>query len=275
MGGDLGKFLVAEDKINVLNIRKEEFVFVLHRIRNNIQTDFDLDMLNDLAGEMMGPIKLNGEFAIIHPDFHNKPKGQTITFRINPAEAKDKYGNQLTFSQIYNVINNAISAWNSVSCSYTVFNLSSTPYSGSRINGDGISTISFELWESNGGGDPPSLYSEINEYDIIFNKLLRWNTDNTYPINYDTYSAPPWDPYLTHPSIGPVDLQDVATHEFGHAVGLANLDKLSIYDYTMRITNYDIDDWWEKTSRRNLSTGDKAGKIYMDPDFSTTLTQPV
>lgn len=274
LGGDLGKYLVEGNKINNVSLSKNEFNSLLKRVQNNNNnTVNDLTILNDIAGEMDGPLKLDGEFAIIHPAFHNKPKGNTIIFYINPSGAKDKNGNQLSFNQVYNVISNAISSWNSTSCSYTVFSLSATQYNGSRINGNGISTITFEsiYGLSNGKGDPPSLTSEITEFDIILNGALRWNTESTYPSNFPTYSAPNYFPYLSYPTIGPVDLQDVSTHELGHAVGLAHIYG---YNFTMKPTDYTVNNWWTNTSRRALGWGDVAGKIYMDPDFSTSSTQP-
>lgn len=73
LGGELVKFHLGTDKVNNVNFTKSELVSLLKRIRNNIQSDEDLITLNDLAVEMDGRLKLDGEFAIIHPKTKLKP----------------------------------------------------------------------------------------------------------------------------------------------------------------------------------------------------------
>ncbi|MDI6767702.1 MAG: T9SS type A sorting domain-containing protein [Bacteroidota bacterium] len=99
-------------------------------------------------------------------------------------------------------------------------------------------------------------------------RTLRWNTSVNYPVSYPTYTSP----YNCSQSIGPVDLEDVAAHELGHGVGLGHVSA-AFSMYTLRYTDYNATKWWEKTWRRTLETGDKAGKIYQAPDFTSGGSQ--
>lgn len=142
--GNLSSFLIEDDKIKNTSLLKNDFIILLNRIRNNTNSPLDLEILSDLTIEFPGKIKLDGEFVIKHPDFKNKPKGEPLlTFYINPTGAVNKDGYPLTFTQIKDVVTRAISSWNSVPCSYAVFSVSNSQYSGSGYSGDGISTITF------------------------------------------------------------------------------------------------------------------------------------
>lgn len=74
----------------------------------------------------------------------------------------------------------------------------------------------------------------IVEFDILFNTYFHWGDASS-------------DPFV-------MDLQNIATHELGHAAGLGDLYDLACSEETM----YGYSDYGE-TEKRNLNPGDIAG----------------
>jgi len=94
------------------------------------------------------------------------------------------------------------------------------------------------VWYSNTG--------EVMEVDTVFNKRHRWANFQNSP---DCQSSP--DAY---------DLQNIATHEFGHWIGLDDL-----YDDAHRdLTMYGFGAGGE-VKKRTLGTGDVSGRNALDP----------
>jgi len=96
------------------------------------------------------------------------------------------------------------------------------------------------LWyEDNDNSGSPTLGDETVDTDIIFNALLKWgiDPDDEGPIKIKAY-----------------DVQNVATHEVGHVVGLDDLAEdiyreLTMYAYTAK----------GETIKISLQTGDISG----------------
>ena len=211
------------------------------------------------GGSGSGICKLGGEFCVIDP-LRYGPVSGTIEFKINPANAVDKDDNALSFSDVKAAVQRTVDTWNDVHHSYVTFTISSSSYSGSRVENNNVSTVTFEDIPFNGRAYVLHSGGIIDEVDLIFDKKHRWNTSTTYPSSYPTHTHTRWG------TIGPVDLEDIAAHEVGHGVGLDHVTS-SFSSYTLYPTDYTASEWWEKTIRRSLEDGDEAGKVYMDPSL--------
>jgi hypothetical protein len=177
-----------------------------------------------------------------------------ITYRVNPSKVKVPSGYSLTTDQIIQAIQDSFAVWNKAN-SALVFNYGGTT-SAQAGRLDGINAISWRrlqagalavtyVWVSRATG-------RVVEADTVFNNLYAWY-DFSIP---DGYTA---DNYCPDRPVA-YDIRNIATHEFGHWVGLADLYSNADKDATM----YGYGDVQE-LKKRTLATGDRNGAQSLTP----------
>jgi len=177
-----------------------------------------------------------------------------ITYRVNPSRVKVPSGYSLTTDQIIQAIQDSFAVWNEAN-SALVFNYGGTT-SAQAGRLDGINAISWRrlqagalavtyVWVSRATG-------RVVEADTVFNNLYAWY-DFSIP---DGYTA---DNYCPDRPVA-YDIRNIATHEFGHWVGLADLYSNADKDATM----YGYGDVQE-LKKRTLATGDRNGAQSLTP----------
>jgi hypothetical protein len=177
-----------------------------------------------------------------------------LTCHINPANDDELEENFVT-----NTISKAAETWDEAS-TIELFVTSILNYTAAidTVQPDGYNEIAFGsiaeegaiamcvVWFINVG--PPSQRG-IVEFDILFDDVdYKWGY--TGETNEDA-------PNPAYPDV--MDLQNIATHELGHALGLADLYN----DVCSEQTMYGYGDFGE-TKKRTLNTGDEEGiqKLY-------------
>ncbi len=177
-----------------------------------------------------------------------------ITYRINPNKVRVPSGYSLTAEQIIQAIRDSFAVWSETN-SALVFNYGGTTSArAGRL--DGINAISWRnlqadalaityVWVSRATG-------RVVEADTAFNNLYAWydfsvpegsNADNYCPDRPVAY-----------------DIRNIATHEFGHWIGLDDLYNSADKDATM----YGYGDVQE-LKKRTLATGDRNGALAVTP----------
>ncbi len=177
-----------------------------------------------------------------------------ITYFVNPSRVRVPSGYPLTADQIIQAIKDSFAVWTEANSSLT-FNYGGTTYAqAGRL--DGINAIS---WRNLQAGALAITYVWVSrstrrvvEADTAFNNRYAWY-DFSVPNGYtaDTYCP---DLPLAY------DIRNIATHEFGHWIGLADLYNSADKDATM----YGYGDIQE-LKKRTLATGDRTGAQLLTP----------
>ena len=177
-----------------------------------------------------------------------------ITYRVNPSKVKVPSGYSLTTDQIIQAIKDSFAVWSAANTAL-VFNYGGTT-SAQAGRLDGINAIS---WRRLQAGALAVTYVWVSratktvvEADTAFNNHYAWY-DFSIP---DGYTA---DNYCPDRPVA-YDIRNIATHEFGHWVGLADLYSDADKDATM----YGYGDVQE-LKKRTLATGDKNGAQSLTP----------
>ena len=150
----------------------------------------------------------------------------------------------LNASEMVNAIYSSASTWDA-STSANLFNTESiTPNTLPWGAKDGKNSLMFGPYSNNGVIAVTSIYytngkfSQIQDSDILFNTYYAWSTTG-------------------NPSA--MDLQNIATHEIGHLIGLSDIYQTRCVDVTM----FGYSDYGE-TNKRTLESADITGlqKLY-------------
>lgn len=169
------------------------------------------------------------------------------TYHINPTGSGSGTGDTI------DAVKASFNAWNTVISGDLFIYGNETGSSGAVLNSE--NTVSWApisdsriiaqatMWYN--PGKPPR---SIVEYDIVFNSLKEWGIDSDGDADAITISG--------------YDIQNIATHEVGHPVGLADLledkyDMLTMYGYS----------GIGETLKRSLESGDINGaqRLYGTP----------
>ncbi|MFH1256490.1 MAG: matrixin family metalloprotease [Candidatus Diapherotrites archaeon] len=160
-------------------------------------------------------------------------------FLVNPINDEN-----LSDSFVFSAVNSGINEWEAYGGN--IFGAGSLDYGIAYLPNyaDGLNTASFGYYPNNGVIAITTVWGyfsgktrtrEIVEWDMLFNDSFNWG-DST----------------VNGASV--MDLQNIATHELGHAAGMNDLYDTSCIDETM----YGYADYGE-TNKRALNSGDIAG----------------
>lgn len=163
----------------------------------------------------------------------------TVSYRINPANTYN-----LNSNDVISAVVSSFVTWDNV-VELELFNYDSSPTSKTGTTYDGEYTVSWgplssgiiaqtTMWYV--PGKPPR---NIVEFDIVFNSTLPWGID---PDPGDSVT------------ISQYDLQNIATHEVGHPVGLADIYDSQYSTLTMFGYGY-----LGETQKISLEDGDVQG----------------
>ncbi|MCD6335991.1 MAG: hypothetical protein J7M27_11790 [Candidatus Latescibacteria bacterium] len=241
-----GKFTSINGRIAGSSIKWEDFKRQIREVLAGARTTIVLD--SRAAKTAHTGSHLDGQFVTCASML---PAATPLTFKINPANARDPNGNPLSFNSIKTALQTAINnSWNGISASSIRFQIDQD----STTLGSAYDDHSVICWTDL--GSPDDIGAQNNNYklhpstrkyisvDIEFNSQLNWSVSDTYPSPCD-------------PDDGPKDFQNVAVHELGHALALNHCSNT----YTQNTMYYQASRC--ETGQRSLEPGDKAGSVYL------------
>ncbi|MDW8029959.1 MAG: matrixin family metalloprotease [Armatimonadota bacterium] len=181
------------------------------------------------------------------------PSGE-VTYWVNPSRVRFPSGYSLTPDQIVQAIRDSFATWSAANSAFNFNYGGTTSAQAGRL--DGINAISWRNLQSGALAITyvwvSRLTRRVIEADTAFNNRYAW-FDFSLPEGYNADNHCP-----DRPSA--YDIRNIATHEFGHWIGLADLYHSAEKDTTM----YGYGDVQE-LKKRTLATGDKTGAQLLTP----------
>ncbi len=177
-----------------------------------------------------------------------------LTYRVNPAKVPVPRGYTLKADQIIAAIKDSFATWSEANPALKLTYGGTTRARAGRL--DGVNAISWQRLQAGALAVTYVWVSRITgrvvEADTAFNSLYLWY-DFAIPDGYtaDTYCPDRPTAY---------DIRNIATHEFGHWIGLADLYNESDKDATM-FGYGDV----QEVKKRTLATGDREGALTVTP----------
>ena len=157
-----------------------------------------------------------------------------VEWKVAEPFVVNSYKSGLNEGEVLQIINTSLSTWDDET-PFEIFGDVSLDPSVKKARYDRKNSVTFRplrsgviavayTWASNG---------EIVESDVMFSTRYTWSTSG---------------------EAGKIDIQNIATHEFGHSAGLLDLyqgghSELTMYGYS----------WYGETKKQSLEAGDIAG----------------
>ena len=177
-----------------------------------------------------------------------------ITEFVNPQTVPEPRGSTHKPSQTKAAINDSFRVWSEANPALVFRYGGTTRAAAGRL--DGVNAISWQRLQAGALAVTYVWVSRVTgrvvEADTAFNSLYLWY-DFAIPSGYtaDTYCPDRPNAY---------DIRNIATHEFGHWIGLADLYNEAEQDATM-FGYGDV----QEVKKRTLATGDSSGALAVTP----------
>jgi hypothetical protein len=256
-----GKYRIENNTIEKCNVQIDKYIAEINNILSNKKDKFGLpypDFYMNKKEKVKGTAKIADAYSLpcsdyqfgVWVDYESDDSPATIEFHINPTDAKDSNGNNISFATLYYYADRACDLWNAASGGGINFSVSPDSMLGVYEGYDDISIICFKDWDEDAQVIPRRTSGDL-EYDIVF-KNKNWPIEEDY------------------------SYKRTIAHEIGHCTGLGDMgnscwchdDPLTYRENLMWHSGGDMD-----VNIDSPQKGDIQGVIYCEP-LMTSSTLP-